>query len=323
MRDELFAPGCFLGEGRRPPYFEGWYYRATAPDGRAFCLIPGICRTESGGCCFLQVLGPAGARCLRYPLSAFSYARGRTFFRVGNSAFDERGFRLDAEGVRGEAEFREQVPYPASPLCPGIMGPFAYLPVMECRHAVLCVRSGLAGWLEVSGERVQLSGGVGYMEKDWGGAFPDPYLWAQCGSFAGERDAAFFLSAARVPVLGLPMRGLIAFLYRGGRFWRFTTYLGARVEGVAQEPEGEVRVELRSPRFSLAARLTPGRGFALAAPGPGGMERRVTESAAGVRVELRRNGPEGGLLFAGRGEGAMELYGGIGALCARRQGAHW
>ncbi len=319
MRDELFAPGRFLGEGRRPPYFEGWYYRVTVPDGRAFCFIPGVCRTESGGFCFLQVLGPAGARCLRYPLSAFSYARGRAFFRVGNSAFDEHGFRIDAEGARGEAEFREPVPYPASLLSPGIMGPFSYLPVMECRHAVLCVRSGLAGRLEISGERVQLSGGVGYVEKDWGGAFPNPYLWAQCGNFAGERDAVFFLSAARVPVLGRPMRGLIAFLYRGGRFWRFTTYLGARVESIAQAgPEGEVRVELRSPHFSLMARLTPGRGFELAAPGPGGMERRVTESAAGVYVELRRNGPGGGPLFEGRGEGAMELTGEIGALRAGR-----
>lgn len=67
-----------------------------------------------------------------------------------------------------------------TPLRSDIMGPFRFLPGMECSHGVISMGHSLEGKLDLNGKRIDFSGGTGYVETDRGRSFPSAYLWTQC-----------------------------------------------------------------------------------------------------------------------------------------------
>lgn len=318
----IFHPERFQGAGRffsamtsddekNSPYFEGYYYRAVAPDGRSISVIPGIA-VNGGGHCFIQLMDSRlGGFYFRFPVEKFQYARGGLYLAVGGSAFSHEGYSLDLDGeitVKGTLRFKNPVAYPSLPYGPGIMGPFSFLPFMECNHGVVCVKSGLEGSLVIGGDKVDFDGGTGYIEKDWGSSFPSEYIWAQSGSFRG-RDASFMLSAARGPGGPAAINGLIAFLYCEGRFWRFATYSGAYVKKILPRA-GSTELYIAAPGRSLKVSLMPNTTSALKAPAAGEMSREIRESAGGA-VEIELSG-RAGTIFCGRGENAAIEICGIG-----------
>ncbi len=55
--------------------------------------------------------------------------------------------------------------------------------------------------LTINGEPMDLTGGRGYIEKDWGTSFPSAWIWMQCNTF-DTPDTSFMLSYARIPWMG-------------------------------------------------------------------------------------------------------------------------
>ena len=51
------------------------------------------------------------------------------------------------------------------------MGPFSFVPLMECYHGILSMNHSLKGTLSFQGENLLFTGGKGYIEKDWGHSF--------------------------------------------------------------------------------------------------------------------------------------------------------
>ena len=107
--------------------------------------------------------------------------------RVGNSRFTSESIALDIdtpEGrVQGEIQFNQRALFPSNLWMPGIMGPFAWIPAMECYHGLISLDHHLTGTLTVDGEAWDFSGGRGYIEKDWGTNFPSAYVWMQSNHF--------------------------------------------------------------------------------------------------------------------------------------------
>jgi hypothetical protein len=319
-----FHPQRYQGEGKRGPYFEGWYFRMVSPQGRTFALIPGVSRVPGPGGerAFIQFADSAGPRtaCFSFSAGSFAASRREMLLAVGENVFTADALRLRLQGgteVEGEVRFLEAVRYPRSPLHPGIMGPFSFLPGMECRHDVVTVFARLSGFLRVAGETVALDGGTGYIEKDWGGAFPSDYVWVQaCGLDAGARPVSLMLSAARVPLFSGSVRGLIALLYYRGRLLRFATYGGARLSA-ASARDGLLRLTAVSPRrlLRVEARMPPGSAGTLRAPAADGMSRRIAECTAGsLRAELCAK--DGRTVFAWESDrAAAEVCGDIRTLC--------
>lgn len=285
-------PEYYHGLPGRRPYFEGWYFRHTDGGGEnTLSVIPGLMKCRSGQqYAFIQGVAGPGARSffVRYPAQSFFCARDPFLVAVGDSRFSLEGveLHLEAPGIRltGHAEYGPLNP-PAR-----VMGPFAFMPGMQCSHGILSLHHDLTGHYSLNGAPVTLDGGWGYMEKDWGSAFPSAWVWLQAGTPPGHREPVFLsCSAAAVPLAGRRMTGLIAILEAGGRQYRFATYNGGRVEGISREG-GEITLLLsRGPwRLWITARA---EAFApLRAPGPGGMERVVHESVEGaLRVRLSRN----------------------------------
>ena len=60
------------------------------------------------------------------------------------------------------------------------MGPFRFLPGMECSHGVISMGHALEGTLTLNGAVLDFAGGTGYVETDRGRSFPSAYLWTQC-----------------------------------------------------------------------------------------------------------------------------------------------
>lgn len=289
--DRILKPEIYQGFGSRAPYFEGWYYRAESRSGETVAVIPGISKGRSGSEAFIQLICSFLDETFydSYPASRFVPSGNEMLFDLGGSSFSRNQIDLRIDRgvpVRGTVRFVDAHPYPGGKWGPGIMGPFSFLPFMECRHGVVTAQSRTAGSLEIGGRTVDFGDGWGYIEKDWGSSFPSAFIWMQTGHFQNS-DASFMLSLAKVPVFGRHLRGLISFLYLGGKFYRFATYTGASARGYAQKGD-DFCLFVESPGYRLGVWVQAARGNDLKAPGNGEMNRKIRECTNGhIAVELK------------------------------------
>ena len=295
---KVMNPELFQGSLKQAGYFEGWYFKLIDRDAKqSAAVIPGVSLADGAGAqshAFVQVIHGADARYYAYPLSDFHADSKQFLVRVGGSEFSRDGMRLDLSGpggaVTGELAFTGAMPFPKKPW-PGIMGPFGFLPGMECYHGVVTVRHRVSGALRLGGAALDFTGGSGYVEKDWGRSFPSCWVWLQAGHFPGS-DAAFLFSVARIPFAGSGFDGFFAFLYANGRLHRLATYTGARLVSLTDRG-GATEAVIRSWRQVLELCARPGPGGLLRAPKNGLMDRLIEESIqATVEVRLTEDGQE-------------------------------
>ena len=116
-------------------------------------MIPGVFlgKVRSTSHAFVQVLdGLSGHSTYhRYALDQFAASDREFDLRVGASHFRLDGFSLDLAGpdrsLRGELKFDGITPWPVTAFSPGIMGPYAFVPFMECYHGVLSIDHAVRG----------------------------------------------------------------------------------------------------------------------------------------------------------------------------------
>lgn len=287
--------GHALGAGS----FEGWYFKVVSSDLRhKWALIPGIFRGVDGADeAFVQVLDGTNGRSWyhRFPASEFSAAATGVDIRVGPHHFSSTGFTVDFPEFAGHVRFTSPLdPWPITPLSPGVMGWYSWVPSMECYHGVCSFGHALAGSVRLAeGDVADFAGGRGYMEKDWGQAFPAGYLWLHANTFANS-DASLMASVALIPWRGREFRGFIVGLRESGRLHRFATYTGARSEQL-QLTDDHLTWTLRSrlgipgrPRTTLTLQAERRSGGLLHAPIRTEMHKRVEETMnSRVEVTLR------------------------------------
>jgi hypothetical protein len=318
----------YKGAHRKRRYFEGWYFKQVSADlGEAWSFIPGISRGERKGedYCFVQAIEGGSGRTwwFQYPAEDFRAAGDRLDIRVGRSSFSETGIALDLEGeagsIRGELRFGPFKKLDTSLLRPGVMGPYAFAPFMECKHGLLSLSHRVEGSFEVlsGGESrsVRIVSGRGYLEKDWGSSMPSSWIWMQSNNFASEGDS-FMLSIARIPWLGSAFTGFLCVGSLGGRSLLEASYTGARLSLLGLE-DGRLSLALlgRHTRLEVSARRS--RGGLLRAPVRGSLTRRISESLDAF-VALRWL-EDGRVIFEGEAPGAgLELVGDPPSLFASR-----
>jgi len=312
-------PEAFHGHGVRRRFFEGWYVKlVTADRSQRWAVIPGVFRGLDGGAtdeAFVQVLDGLTGRSWyhRYEPGAFTASARGFHVRVGGNRFGTDGIELDLPGLRGRIDFTGPLePWPVTAKQPGIMGWYGLVPFMECFHGIVSFGHGLRGTLEIDGERHDFTGGRGYIEKDWGRAFPDGYVWMASNHIdedAGERaDASLIASVAIIPWLRGAFRGSILGLRHGGRLHRWTTY-NRSVERVLEITDDRVRWRVEGPDGTLDLDAARVRGGLLHAPLRTAMHQRVEETLD-ARITVRHTGPDGAVLLDGIAECAgLEVYG--------------
>ena len=321
-------PAMFHGHGRKRDFFEGWYFKfADREEREVWAVIPGVFLASSKAPgeeshAFVQTLnGRSGeSHYHRYPLSEFHASTQEFDLRVGPNRFRTDSLRLEIErpeqSLAGELAFRGISPWPVTPLAPGIMGPFAYVPFMECYHGVLSLDHEVSGRLRIGKRETDFSGGRGYIEKDWGSAFPRGWVWMQTNHFA-ETGTCLTASVARIPWLGTAFPGFIAGLWHRGRLYRFATYTGAALGRLAIT-DTHVHVTLQDRRHRLELDAKRSAGGLLHAPFRAAMVQRLVESLTAevtVRLLERSSGEE---IFSGCGRNAgLEVGGETNSLVTR------
>ena len=183
MRKEigsLFNPERFHGWNKSKSYFEGWYFKMVSPSGRAIAVIPGIAYDRNGnGHGFIQVLdgNKKESRYHRFSTDLFRAAPDRFLVAVGGNVFSDEAVTLNLDGLHGTVRLTHTVGWPKPWYSPGIMGPFSFVPFMECYHGIVSMDHALSGELMLGNEHIDLADGRGYIEKDWGSSFPSAYTW--------------------------------------------------------------------------------------------------------------------------------------------------
>jgi len=319
----ILHPDRYHGHGKKPPFFEGWYYKLVdAAEARRYAVIPGVflSRDPERQHAFVQVLdGRTGESAYhRYPTDAFWAARDQFEVRIGRNRFTAYDIELDLEGpdlpVQGMLRFQGLNRWPVRLTSPGIMGWYAWMPFMETYHGVVSLDHGLEGSLTVDGEETDFSGGRGYAEKDWGQSFPAAWVWFQTNHF-GRPGTSLTASVAIIPWIGRSFPGFIVGLLHGGRLYRFATYTGAEIEELDITDE-RVSWIVRDRSHRLEMRATRREWGLLQAPTTVDMGRRIAETLD-ARIEVRLyEGQEGKrLLFEGTGRhGGLEAIGDLDRL---------
>jgi hypothetical protein len=198
---------------------------------------------------------------------------------------------------------------------PGVMGWFAWVPLMQTYHGVISLDHPIQGTLTVDGKSIDFRDGRGYIEKDWGRSFPDAWIWMQTNHF-DQPGTSLTASVATIPWLGISFRGFIIGLWHEGALHRFATYTGAQIERLTiEEDEVDAAIVDRYHRLEITARGAA--GGVLRGPTGADMAGRVPESLrATVMVRLSALGKDGShLIFEGSGRNAgLEVVGEISRL---------
>ena len=246
--------------------FYGWYLKCQTDD-QTLAVIPAVHRAGRKCTCSIQIITEHDAWTIPFPADACR--RSGKSFSIGENQFGEGGIRL-AVGTpevvaEGKLEFG-----PLSPLKYDIMGPFAFVPFMECRHSVWSMRHSVRGTVHINGREYSFDKGWGYWEGDRGRSFPKEYAWTQCCFYGGS----LMLSVADIPLGGFRFTGVIAAVLWQGQEYRLATYLGARAVNIRNG-----RIRIVQGDMELEACLLEAAERPLKAPIMGDMTRTIHESA--------------------------------------------
>ncbi len=151
------------------------------------------------------------------------------------------------------------------------MGPFKYIPFMQCRHSVFSMKHQINGQIMINGQQYIFKHGIGYIEGDCGTSFPERYVWTQCHF----KNGSLMLSVADIPFLRFRFTGIIGIVLLNGKEYRIATYLGAKTKHIDKNT-----VTVHQGDFHLTVRLLKKNAHPLAAPNNGLMNRTIHESAS-------------------------------------------
>ncbi len=248
-------------------YFKGWYFKCSN-DTQTIAFIPAFHRSGHRETASLQIIMDDAA--FNLPFDSLKFQEKPLAVGIGDSIFSEKGIRLnirtDKITVQGTLRFGK-----LTPLHYDIMGPFQFVPFMQCRHSVFSMGHRVDGRLTINGQVYHFRNGIGYIEGDCGSSFPKRYIWTQC-SFP---DGSLMLSVADIPLYGLHFTGTIGVVMLNGKEHRFATYLGAKVQYISKNA-----VTVRQGDYVLTAKLLTKNAHPLFAPDHGSMSRTIHESAS-------------------------------------------
>ena len=245
-------------------YFCGWYYRCQS-DTQTLAIIPSVHKTKDGNHCAIQLIMDAEAFHVPFPYRDFR--KDRSQIEIGSNRFEDAGIHLDIHTPElhaiGDLRFG-----PFSPLRYDIMGPFRYVPFMQCRHSVFSMKHTVHGEISINGMPYIFRDATGYMEGDRGHSFPKEYLWTQC-SFP---EGSLMLSVADIPFGPFRFTGIIGIVHLHGKEYRIATYLGAKPVRITPG-----KIIVRQGNFTLTIEPEAFSGDPLQAPVGGAMHRTIYE----------------------------------------------
>lgn len=287
----------FQGNLNKKNYFEGWYYKQVSTNGKtAISFIPGISLHASDPHCFVQYIivdetleNDIATGYVRFPVESFVWNDEPFAVKIEDNFFSESLVSVHLESVTdtisGNLKLGPLTPIESTVLNPTIMGPFAYIPKMECYHGVTSMNHHLDGSLEINGRTVAFSNGKGYIEKDWGTKFPKNYVWLQSNHF-DEPDTSLFFSMAYIPFYVRDFLGFISNIQVNGKEYRFATYNNSKIK-LSLPYDDTVLVTMENSKAKVKIFGKAEHMGNLQAPVLSGMDKTIKEGVSGtIELEL-------------------------------------
>lgn len=259
-------------------YFYGWYFKNQS-DRQTLAVIPAVHGAGRARTCSIQFITADNTWTISYPFQLFHKKEDCLF--IGENRFGRNGLHLqiDTPQLKAEGNLRFSN---LSPLKYDIMGPFVFVPFMECRHSVYSMYHNVDGCITINDKEYCFKNAIGYWEGDRGRSFPKNYAWTQCLF----QDHSLMLSVADIPLAGIHFTGIIGVVRWKGKEYRFATYLGARIVQKSNH-----RLLVRQGRLEFEARLLEKNAHPLQAPESGAMTRTIRENVrCKAFYRLRKNG---------------------------------
>lgn len=263
-------------------YFCGWYFKCQSEQ-EVISIIPAIHIEHGKGSCSIQVITLDGTWNVEFPYCSFLKKKKtkELEFRIGENYFSMRGISLNLHKQSFQLEGTITFGQLTSIGC-DIMGPFRYVPYMECRHSVFSMKHTVNGRFRLNGKVYDFQNGIGYIEGDRGYSFPKQYAWTQCCF----NNGSIMLSVANIPIGRFHFTGMIGVVDWNGTQYRFATYLGAKVVNIQNGT-----VMIKQGNMTLTVKQLEKQGQTLYAPVNGQMHRTIHESpACKVMYRLERGG---------------------------------
>lgn len=290
-RPELFQGEKYLHLNKR--YFEGWYFKNTNKD-NGISFIPGINIEGKKKKAFIQVITNKESYFVNYNIEDFKFNFEPFYIKIKDNIFSKEGLKIeildDKQNLKidGKIKYTNSKNISVSAINPNIMGPFSYVPFMECNHAILSMKNITTGSITINNRKIDFNNGIGYIEKDWGCSFPKSYIWCQGNNFKNS-EASFMISIANIPFKLFEFRGIIATLIIGDKEFKFTTYNNAKlIEYIVGDNSINITLERRGYILNIKSQYN--EGLKLSAPVKGKMERDVFESIySTILVTLKKN----------------------------------
>lgn len=259
-------------------YFYGWYFKCQS-DTQTLAVIPAVHGAGRERTCSIQFITEESVRTVTFPGEMFCKKGERIC--IGENQFGKNGLRLNIEDSQLNADEPEEDQESLSvkgrlrfaaltPIKYDIMGPFTFVPYMECRHSVYSMCHRVDGRISINDKEYVFQNALGYWEGDRGRSFPKKYAWTQCFFPNGS----LMLSVADIPLPGIHFTGIIGVVFWKGKEYRLATYLGARAV-----QKRDRMLLIRQGSMELEARLLESAEHPLKAPTNGDMSRTIYESA--------------------------------------------
>lgn len=288
-KPELFQGEKYLNMNKN--YFEGWYFKNTN-ENTGISFIPGININNKEKKSFIQVITNNSSYFVNYSINDFKFNFEPFYIKIKDNFFSKEKIHLDIIDniqnlkIKGDIKYINGENININSLNPNIMGPFSYIPFMECNHAILSMKNRAIGEIKVNDDIIKFNKGTGYIEKDWGCSFPKSYIWCQGNNFKNT-DASFMLAIANIPFKIFEFKGIICDIIVNNKEFKFATYNNTRLIDYVVNKD-LINITIKKGNYYLNMKSIYNKELELKAPVKGKMQKSILESiSATVLITLK------------------------------------
>ena len=288
---ELFQGEKYLNINKN--YFEGWYFKNTTIN-NGISFIPGINIDGKNKKSFIQIITNNESYFVNYNIDDFKFNYNPFYIQIKNNIFSKEKIHIDITDksqhlkIDGSVEYTNSKNINTNKFNPNIMGPFSYIPFMECNHAILSMKNTVNGSIRINDNIINFNNDSGYIEKDWGCSFPKSYIWCQGNNFKNS-NASFMLAIANIPFKIFEFKGIICDIIVDDEEYKFATYNNTKLINF-KITNNTLDITLKKGEYHLDVQSRCDKGLKLSAPVKGKMQKDIFESISSeIMVTLKKN----------------------------------
>lgn len=284
----LYNPERYHGWNKEKEFYESWYLKIVNEiEDQTFGFIFGIAMDKEGNQqAFIQSLDGVNndSRYHTFEANQFIPKKDEFYIEIADNSISSNHITVNLPEIKAELSFNDVKEWPKKWYSPGTMGPFSFVPKLECYHQIISMGHKLNGTIHVNDKSFDFTGGRGYLIKDWGKSFPTAYVWMQSNHFT-EKGISFEVSVAKIPWMKRSFIGFIGAFRNKEELILFSTYNFSRLKKLNVTFDS-VELVIVNRKYKLEVTTKRETGVELASPISGFMTGRRFESM-NARIQVK------------------------------------